>query len=90
MLTWGRHYWPVFLIISSLWVLLGFGVPELYALFNRGPGAHLDNTLSNYSHVELKVSAVMTVHTIAWYLSLLVWLMFAGVMTFHIWFDLWG
>lgn len=89
METWGRHYWSVFLIVSSVWLLTGFGVPELIALVTEKRG-HLDNTLSNYAHVQLNVSATMTIHTVAWYLSLLVWLMITGMLTFHIWFDLWG
>lgn len=87
MLTWGRHYWPVFLVISSVWIATGFGVPELWALFSRDQAGHRDNTLSNYARTELHVSSVMTVHTVAWYLSLLVWLTVTIILTFHIWFD---
>ena len=36
-MTWGRHYWPWFLITGSL----GFGIPELIALFTNSA-----NTLS--------------------------------------------
>ena len=84
-LSWGRVYWPVFLIISSVWVILGFGIPELIALFT-GKSSHTDNTLSNYSWSELHVSTMLTVHTLAWYLSFGVWVMFAFVITLHIWF----
>lgn len=83
------YYWPVFLIISAIWILCGFGIPEVLALVSKVTN-HTDNTLSNYAHVELKVSTQMTIHTIAWYLSLLVWLLSTTILTFHIWFDLWG
>jgi hypothetical protein len=86
-MTWGRTWWPLFLIISAIWLLLAFGIPELIAIFTKGPGAHLDNTLSNYSRSELHVTATLTRHTIAWYLSFLTWSVFAGIITLHIWFD---
>lgn len=89
MLTWGRHYWPWFLIISAVWILLAFGIPEAIALITK-IATHTDNTLSNYSRTELNVSTQMTIHTVAWYLSLIVWLGFAIWATGHIWFDLWG
>jgi Zn-dependent M28 family amino/carboxypeptidase len=89
METWGSRYWPVFLIVSSAWLLTGFGIPELIALF-ASVSTHTDNTLSNYSHVELHVTSTMTIHTVAWYLSLAVWLMATIILTFHIWFDLGG
>ena len=89
MITWGKDYWPVFLIISSVWVLAGFGIPELIAVF-AGVSSHLDNTLSNYSHVELNVSAQMTKHTVAWWASMITWWLFVSVVTAHIWFDLGG
>lgn len=89
METWGAHYWPIFLIVSSAWIATGFGIPELIALFTA-VSTHTDNTLSNYSHVELHVSAQMTIHTIAWYLSLITWSLFVVIITAHIWFDLGG
>lgn len=89
MITWGRDYWPIFLIISSIWLLLGFGIPELIALLS-GTAGHLDNTLSVYARDELNVSAQLTKHTIAWYLSFLVWIVFTFVITLHIWFDQFG
>lgn len=89
MITWGKDYWPIFLIISSIWLLLGFGIPELIALISPVTG-HLDNTLSVYARDELNVSSQLTKHTIAWYLSFLVWTLFCIVITLHIWFDQFG
>lgn len=89
METWGAHYWPVFLIISSLWLLTGFGIPELIAIFTQ-VSTHTDNTLSNYAQHELGVSAQLTIHTIAWYLSLIVWVLLTTLLTWHIWFGFGG
>lgn len=86
METWGRTWWPVFLIISSVWILVGFGVPESVALISHGT----DNTLSAYARNELHVSLATTVHTVAWYLSFLMWMMFVIFITAHIWFDQFG
>jgi hypothetical protein len=89
MQTWGSHYWPLFLIISGLWVLLGFGIPELMALFTQ-VSTHTDNTLSNYTQQELGVSAQITRHTLAWTVSLLAWVTITTILTWHIWFRLGG
>jgi hypothetical protein len=90
-MTWGKHYWPVFLIISSVWLLLGFGIPESWALFiEGGTGVHIDNTLSVYARTELNVSLNTNVHTVAWYLTFLMWMMFVVFITAHIWFDQFG
>lgn len=89
MITWGKEYWPIFLIISAIWVLLGFGIPELIALLSPVPN-HLDNTLSVYARDELNVSAQLTKHAIAWWLSFLAWGLFVVVITLHIWFDQFG
>lgn len=86
MITWGRTWWPVFLIISSVWVLLGFGIPETFAFLTQ-TSTHTDNTLSNYSWQELNVSTMLTVHTVAWWLSFAVWCMAIFVLTLHIWFH---
>lgn len=90
MMTWGRHYWPVFLSISSLWVLLGFGIPEAIALL--ADTLHIDNTLSFYARTELHISVATaaTAHTAAWWLSFVVWMMFVVFITGHIWFDQFG
>lgn len=90
-MTWGKLWWPVFLIISSLWLLTGFGIPEAIALVTQ-PGSHLDNTLSYYSRTELGISVATaaTAHTWAWWLSFVVWMMFIIFITGHIWFDQFG
>ena len=89
MITWGLHYWPVFLILSATWLLLGFGIPELLAIFTQ-VSTHTDNTLSAYAQQELHVSAQMTRHTIAWYLTLITWTSLSIILTWHIWFNLGG
>lgn len=88
-MTWGSHYWPVFLIVSAVWLLIGFGVPELIALFTDVKN-HVDNTLSHYSQHELGLTAQFTRHTVAWYLSLAAWFLVTTVLTWHIWFMLGG
>lgn len=80
MVSWGKYYWPYFLILASGL----FGIPELIALFTN----HW-NTLSDYARYELNVSPAVTVHTLAWYLSLAAWLLFVVVITMHIWWN-WG
>lgn len=84
-MTWGSEYWPAFLIVTSAWVILGFGVPELIALFTV-VSAHVDNTLSHYAQTELGVSAHVTRHTVAWCLSLIAWVGVTTILTWHIWF----
>lgn len=88
-MTWGTYYWPVFLIISAVWLLLGFGIPELIALITQ-VGTHTDNTLSHYSQEELGLDAQLNRHTIAWSLSLLAWVVVTTILTWHIWFKLGG
>ncbi len=84
-ITWGRTWWPVFLIISSAWILAGFGIAETIALLARRT---YDNTLSNYARVQLHVPLNASLsHTVAWWLSLLTWMMFVVVMTVHIWWN---
>jgi hypothetical protein len=77
--TWGRLYWPYFLVLASLL----FAVPEIIALAtNRA------NTLSDYAHHELNVTVATVangVHTLAWYVSLAGWLLFVVLITWHIW-----
>lgn len=72
-------------------MLLAFGIPESIALLQY-TGTHLDNTLSFYARTELHVSVatVATVHTLAWWLSFLMWMMFVVFITAHIWFDQFG
>lgn len=90
-MTWGKLYWPVFLIISSVWIMLAFGIPETIALATH-PSTHQDNTLSFYSRTELHISVATaaTAHTAAWWLSFVVWMMFVIFITAHIWFDQFG
>jgi hypothetical protein len=77
MITWGRYYWPFFLILGSLLFL----VPEIIALVTN-----FRNTLSQYSWNELHVNPGIAVHTLAWYLSLGGWILFVIVISAHIWF----
>lgn len=79
-MTWGKFYWPYWIILTSL----TFGVPELIAIFTN-----VKNTLSDYARYELNVAPHVNVHTIAWWISLVVWLLFVVVITLHIWGD-WG
>jgi hypothetical protein len=90
MMTWGRVYWPIFLIISSAWIALGFGIPETIALVANT--LHLDNTLSKYARSELGISVATaaTVHSIAWWCSFSAWMIFVLFITGHIWFDQFG
>ncbi len=78
MITWGRYYWPYWIILTSA----TFGVPEIIAIVTN----YL-NTLSEYARYELNVSPHVTVHTVAWYASLTVWILFVVVITAHIWWD---
>lgn len=75
---WGKYYWPLFLIITS-GLFLG---PELLALATNS-----GNTLSEYSWNELGVRGFAHVHTMAWWFSLIAWLMFVVVITVHIWWK---
>jgi hypothetical protein len=86
---WGKIWWPIFLIISSVWLLTGFGIPEAWALISNGNN---DNTLSGYARTELhgSVATLGSVHTLAWYLSFTVWIMFVVFITAHIWMDQFG
>lgn len=77
-MTWGKLYWPYWMILTSFTFL----VPELIAALGN-----VRNTLSDYARAELNVSPHMTVHTVAWYVSLAGWLLFVLVITAHIW---WG
>lgn len=89
MMTWGKEWWPAFLIVCAVWIIVGFGIPELIALFTS-VSTHTDNTLSHYAQSELHVSSQMTVHTVAWWLTLIVWTSVVTILTWHIWFGLGG
>lgn len=75
--TWGRTYWPIAMIIVSLLFLPA----EIIALVTNAA-----NTLSDYSWYELHLRPGLSVHTVAWYLSFIGWLLFVVVITWHIWF----
>ena len=77
-MTWGKVWWPWWIILTST----TFGVPEIIAIVTN----YL-NTLSEYARYELNVAPHVTVHTVAWYVSLIVWLLFVVVITAHIWWD---
>ena len=80
-MTWGRAYWPIFLIVTSL-AFLG---PEIAALVTN-----VKNTLSDYARYELDVTTPtqpFTAHTAAWLLSLGVWITVVVWLSFHIWFE---
>lgn len=81
MITWGLWYWPVFLTVGSLFVL----VPETIALCTNAA-----NTLSDYCWRELDVTNALRFPAVAadyaWWLSFATWIMFVIVITIHIWF----
>ena len=89
-MSWGQHYWPWFLIISAMWILSGFGIPEGIALAEHGDG--LDNTLSWYARTQLHASVAinMSVHTLAWWATFILWMTFVIYITPHIWFLQFG
>jgi hypothetical protein len=74
--TWGLTYWPIFLIAGSAWFIIG----ESLAL-----ATNAKNTLSDYSWYELHIQPGITQHTVAWYFSLIAWVLFAVLITGHIW-----
>lgn len=77
--TWGPHYWPWFILT----VVVLFGVPELWALATNS-----FNSLSDYSWAQLHVGQKYPlIHTVAWFASLIIWLLFVVVITWHIWWK---
>ena len=56
-----------------------FGIPELIAIITNPA-----NTLSEYAWDELRVGSIPA-NLVAWYVSLIVWLLFVAVITAHIW-----
>lgn len=78
-MTWGKLYWPYWIILTSLTFL----VPELIALFSGNP----QDTLSDYSRSELHVGTAFAgnIHTLAWWASLVLWVTFVAWITPHIW-----
>lgn len=81
IMTWGKEYWPWYLILASL----AFLIPESIAL-----AVNTRNTLSDYAWYELNVKTptqAFSAHTAAWFLSLGVWIVIAIWLTYHIWFE---
>lgn len=83
MNLWGNYYWPYWMILTSVTFL----VPELIALFTN-----VANTLSDYARTQLHVSRALeaNIHSLAWYSSLITWLVFVIVITLHIWWAKFG
>jgi hypothetical protein len=80
-MTWGKWYWPVMLIVTSLLFL----VPEIIALLTN-----FKNTLSDYARYELNVTTPtqqFSTHTAAWFLTLGVYITIAIWLFYHIWFE---
>lgn len=75
---WGIIYWPVFLITVSAFFL----IPETIALCTNAA-----NTLSDYAWNQMHVGLSFGngPHTVAWWLSLVAWILFAVLITGHIW-----
>lgn len=76
---WGNIYWPIGLITASL----AFVAPESYALATDPA-----NTLSDYCWRELHVTRALEIsgHGLAWWCSLIAWVMFVVLITIHIWY----
>lgn len=81
--TWGRYYWPAYLVIASL----GFLTAELI-----GIATNVANTLSDFSRYELGEypGEPLFAHPWPWWLSLILYCIFTVWITGHIWFDIWG
>lgn len=78
MSNWGHVWWPVYLILCGVL----FIVPECIALVTNA-----SNTLSEYCWKELAASPKLPLHTVAWNISLIGWLLAVIVLTIHIWFK---
>lgn len=91
MMTWGKEYWPVFLLISTAWIATGFGIPEGFSLASD-PSKHLDNTLSYYARTQLHANIAVAggMHTVAWWATFVLWMIFVIFITAHIWFAEFG
>lgn len=88
-MTWGLWYWPIALITVSV-VAAGLFFPaEIYALMTNH-----NNTLSDFARYELDVTTAVgkrtPLHTVAWWVSFLVWDGFVIWITGHVWFVQWG
>lgn len=78
--TWGRRYWPWFLVIVSV----AFLTPEIFALCTNTA-----NTLSDYAWHELHLSltAKRQVHDAAWFLTQGAYITVAFWLLMHIWYQ---
>jgi H+/Cl- antiporter ClcA len=79
-MTWGRIWWPIYLLVS-LAVFLG---PEIFALVTNWR-----NTLSNWVWSSLKVSSGrfdIWHESAPWYLTLGCWIVLITWLTFHFFF----
>ena len=77
---WGDKYWPVFLSVTTVF----FVIPEMFALLTNAY-----NTLSWYAwhKLNLSVSVAQGMDTVAWWGSLITWLLFVVIITIHIWWK---
>jgi hypothetical protein len=75
---WGRVYWPLYLILVSVFFL----VPETVAFLSNTV-----NTLSEYAWREMSIEFIAGhgMHTVSWWLSLVAWCVFVVLITGHIW-----
>lgn len=83
-MTWGKFFWPYWIITTSL-TFLG---PELFALFTN-----VKNTLSDYARYQLNVNVAVSnhgIHTLAWWASFIAWVVFVAWITPHIWWAKFG
>lgn len=80
MITWGLVYWPTWLTLIGTTFL----PMEIYALLTNP-----SNTLSDYAWHELNISSPFrfTATGLAWWISFIVWVLFAVIITLHIWFT---
>lgn len=77
---WGNWYWPVWLSAVAL-TFLG---PELYAV-----ATDVKNTLSWYCWRELHIDVVWGggIHSVAWWNSLLAFILIIVALIAHIWWK---
>lgn len=81
--TWGRWYWPIFLVV----VLGALLIPELAALFTN-----VRNTLSWWVWSQLRVQSgvPITRWTATHYLVFGAWLVVVSWLTGHFFFHRWA
>lgn len=80
--TWGRYYWPLWIVAMGLTLL----VPEVYAL-----ATNAGNTLSAFVWHEMRVQDGDTIWR--WdalrLLTFGAWCVLFAWLTGHLWFHLW-